>query len=197
MSYQRFFLWFWLFGPVLIGFIISYFIPVFAYFRFIFGLGAFYLIWAMAINTISWKPLVRILLACALIINLTSSAFYLAIPRFQRENWREAISYVEKNSNQNSLILFESAYTLAPFDYYSRGNAQALGALKNFNPSQSEVKEKIDKVTLNKNRIFLFQYLSQISDPQGLVFEQLTKLGFNNTKTNNFNGVGFIYEFTK
>src|SRR3972149_8754481 len=79
MSYQRFFLWFWFFGPVLAGFVISYFIPVFAYFRFIFVLGAYYLIWAMAINTINWIPLVRVLLSCALIINLASSTFYFLI----------------------------------------------------------------------------------------------------------------------
>jgi len=197
MSYLRFFLWFWFFGPILIGFILAYFIPVFSYFRFIFILGAYYLIWSMAINTINWKPLIRILLSFALIINLTSSAFYLSMPRFQRENWREATSYVEKTSDENSLILFESPYTFGPFDYYNRGKTQAVGALENFNPSQSEVRNKLDDLTRNKNRIFLFQYLSQITDPRGLVFEELTKLGFNNIKTDNFNGVGFLYEFKR
>jgi len=190
-------LWFWFFGPILIGFILAYFIPVFSYFRFIFILGAYYLIWSMAINTINWKPLIRILLSFALIINLTSSAFYLSMPRFQRENWREATSYVEKTSDENSLILFESPYTFGPFDYYNRGKTQAVGALENFNPSQSEVRNKLDDLTRNKNRIFLFQYLSQITDPRGLVFEELTKLGFNNIKTDNFNGVGFLYEFKR
>ena len=138
-----------------------------------------------------------VIVSFVIFISLASLAVYYYNPLFQRENWREATSYVNKNSDQNSLILFESAYTLAPFDYYSRGKVQAMGALENFNPNQSEVKEKVSKVTLNKNRIFLFQYLSQISDPQGLVFEELTKLGFANVKTNNFNGVGFLYEFKR
>ena len=197
MSPLRFFLWFWFFGPVFLSFAIAYFVPVFAYFRFIFVLGAYYLIWAMAINTINWTFLTRSLLFLALAVNLTSATFYFLIPRFQRENWREATSYVIQNSTQKTISLFESDYPPGPFDYYSRGQVKAEGALDGYNAVQSKVREKLTVITRDKQKVFLFQYLSGITDPAGLVFQELTRLGFKNTRTRDFSGVGFVYEFER
>ncbi|KKQ90143.1 MAG: hypothetical protein UT12_C0001G0011 [Candidatus Curtissbacteria bacterium GW2011_GWC2_38_9] len=197
MSPLRFFLWFWFFGPVFLGFAIAYFIPVFAYFRFVFVIGAYYLIWASAINTINWTFLTRSLLFLALAVNLTSATFYFLIPRFQRENWREATSYVIQNSSQKTISLFESDYPPGPFDYYSRGQVKAEGALNGYNADQSKVREKLNVLTQDKQKVFLFQYLSGITDPAGLVFQELTRLGFKNTRTRDFNGVGFVYEFER
>ena len=88
MSFQRFFLWFWGFGCLFLGFMVSFFVPIFAYFRFVFVLPAFYLIWASTINTVNWVSLTRVLLGLALIINLVSASLYFVNPKFQRENWR-------------------------------------------------------------------------------------------------------------
>src|SRR3989344_4421449 len=84
LSYFRLFLWFWLLLPIAGSFVLSFFVPIFAYFRFIFALGAFYIILSSAINTINWIPLVRFLLAVILSINLISSAIYFTTPKFQR-----------------------------------------------------------------------------------------------------------------
>ena len=108
-----------------------------------------------------------------------------------------ATSYVIGNSTAKSIILFESPYTFAPFDYYAKGKINGAGALDSFNADQSKVKEKVTFLTRDKNHVFLFQYLSQITDPQGLVFKELTNLGFSNLKTKDFEGVGFIYEFRR
>ena len=197
MSFQRFFLWFWVFGCLFLGFMVSFFVPIFAYFRFVFVLPAFYLIWASTINTVNWVSLTRVLLGLALIINLVSASLYFVNPKFQRENWRMATSYVIGNSTAKSIILFESPYTFAPFDYYAKGKINGAGALDSFNADQSKVKEKVTFLTRDKNHVFLFQYLSQITDPQGLVFKELTNLGFSNLKTKDFEGVGFIYEFRR
>ncbi|KKS04407.1 MAG: hypothetical protein UU56_C0006G0011 [Candidatus Curtissbacteria bacterium GW2011_GWA2_41_24] len=161
MSPLRFFLWFWFFGPVFLGF------------------------------------LTRSLLFLALAVNLTSATFYFLIPRFQRENWREATSYVIQNSSQKTISLFESDYPPGPFDYYSRGQVKAEGALNGYNADQSKVREKLNVLTQDKQKVFLFQYLSGITDPAGLVFQELTRLGFKNTRTRDFNGVGFVYEFER
>ena len=197
ISKQRSIIWYWFILPILLGYVLGYLIPIFAYFRFLFTLPALYLIWASSINTINWTPLIRTLLGMALAINLISTTIYFANPKFQRENWRGAVSYVLENSTNNSIVLFESNYTTGPFDYYNRNNIRAEGALNDFNPDQEKVKQRVKTLTQEKNKVYLFQYLSQITDPQGIVFEQLTKLGFNNTSTKDFNGVGFVYEFKK
>lgn len=196
-SQKRSFLLLWLFLPILISFTISFFIPIFAYFRLLFVLAAFYLIWASAINTANWKLPSRTLLAIALAINLISTSVYFLNPKFQREDWRSATNYVIGNSTPNSLVLFETNHSIAPFDYYNHSNVNAQGALDQWNPTPEQVLGSVKKLTFGKNQIFLFQYLSPITDPQGLVYEQLTKEGFTNTRTYDFHGVGFIYEFLK
>ncbi len=197
LSPKRAILWYWLLIPIVLGFAISFIIPVYAYFRLIFTLGAFYIIMASAINTINWQALTRTLLALALAINLISATIYLSSPHFQRENWRGAVDYISRNFTPKSIVLFESDFTTGPFDYYNGGRLNAVGALDGYNAKNPQVENKVAKLTLGKNKVFLFQYLSQITDPQGLVFEALSKEGFNNTSTKDFDGVGFLYEFEK
>jgi len=197
VSWKRSFLWFWFFGPIFISFVLAFFIPVFAYFRLVFVLGAFYLIWASAINTVNWRPLTRTLLVIALSINLTSTAIYFTNSKFQRENWRSATEYVFQDSTPATIVLFESSFSFAPFDFYNKGRLKAEGALESFNAKQDKVKEKVGALTNGKDKVFLFQYLSSITDPQGLVFQELTRQGFVSTETRDFDGVGFVYEFTR
>lgn len=195
-SHLRVFIYFWFFIPVILAFILAFYVPVFAYFRFIFVLPAFYLIWALAINTINWTLLVRILLTISLIINFTSTIIYFSNAQFQREDWRSATDYISQYATPETLVLFHSTYPVGPFDYYN-GQIAAAGALDSFTATQPAVQNKVQKLTEDKNHIFLFQYLSQITDPTGLVFAQLTKLGFVNIATYDFPGVGFLYEFKR
>lgn len=197
ISRQRAFLHYWLFLPIAAAYVISFFVPVFAYFRFLFVLPAFYLIIASAINIIYWPPLVRFLLAIFLTINITSTLIYFSNPQFQREDWRTATAYVVQNSAPDTITLFESNYTMGPFDYYNKGEVKAEGGLDSFNPDPSLVHERVKNLTAGKKKVFLFQYLSQITDPQGLIFKELSQNGFVNSVTKDFPGVGFLYEFVK
>ncbi|MEK9147233.1 MAG: glycosyltransferase family 39 protein [Patescibacteria group bacterium] len=190
LSHFRSFLHYWLFGPIILAFILAFFIPVYAYFRLLFVLPAYYIIWASAATIVNWPPLTRILLVIALLINLTSASIYFLNPKFQREDWRSATAYIHQNSTLATLVLFESNFTAAPFDYYNRGEVKAAGA---FDSSP----EKIKSFSTSYDKIYLFQYLSGITDPQGQVFRELTRLGYINTTTRDFPGVGFIYEFKK
>lgn len=209
-SHLRSFTYFWLIVPTVVGFAISFAVPIFSYFRFLFVLPAYYLIWASAINTINWPPLTRFLLTAALLINLTSTVIYFSNPKFQREDWKSATAYVRESANDQTLVLFESNLTVGPFDYYSKRSENnnfsyynraraipAIGALADFSATPPKVRDDLYLLLSDKNKVYLFQYLSQITDPQGLVFEHLTKLGFKNTATRDFSGVGFIYEFKK
>lgn len=197
ISPRRSFLFFWFFLPILAAFTLSTAVPIFAYFRLIFVLPAFYLILSSAITTINWSFSTRFLLSIALIINLTSATIYFINPKFQRENWREATKYIHDNSTPNTIVLFESDYSIGPFDYYNKSKVQAFGALDSFNPDYEKVKGKIVDFTEGKNKVFLFQYLAEITDPQGLVYKELTMNGFVNSQTRDFEGVGFVYEFKR
>ncbi len=195
-SHFRIFLWFWLLIPVIAAFVISFVVPVFAYFRLIFLLPAFYILWASAINTVNYKPLTRTLLFLALTINLFTSGIYFLNPKFQREDWKSASNFVKANSTEKTVVLFLSSFIPPPFEYYNKGEVKALGALSTFSSVNVKPSESLD-VLDNSKKVFLFQYLYQITDPDGLIFMEITKKGFTNTSTKDFQGIGFIYEFTK
>ncbi len=197
ISVIRSFLWFYFLIPIIFAFLLSFFVPVFAYFRLLFVLPALYIILASAINNLSWSLPSRILLFILLLINLTSATIYFTNPKFQREDWKSATRFVKENSTENSIVLFESTSSFAPFDYYNNGKVEAKGVLDSFNPTKNAVSQNVKSYTQNKDKVFLFQYLIQITDPQGLAFQSLVDNGFTNTKTDNFQGVGFVYEFIK
>lgn len=197
MNYQRLFLWFYLLIPATLAFIISINIPVYSYFRLVFILPAFYILAASAITNVNWTKPTRFLLIIALMINITCTSIYLFNSKFHRENWRDATNYVIQNSDRNTIVLFESNFTMSPFDYYNQDKVQTIGALNNFNPKKEDVLLNIQNGVQDKSRVYLFQYLSSISDPQGFVFQSLVDLNFANTNTVDFRGVGFVYEFIR
>ncbi|MCR4324900.1 MAG: glycosyltransferase family 39 protein [Candidatus Curtissbacteria bacterium] len=193
----RSFLWFWFAVPIIAAFVLSFFIPVFAYFRLLFVLPALYIILASAINIVNWPKLTRILLLLALAINMTAATIYFTNPKFHREHWKEAVSFVSANSSPTSVALFEAGSSMAPFDFYNNGQIEAKGAINGLNAKPEEVEVKVKEATKGKTKVFLFQYLTQITDPQGLVFKELSRQGFVNTGTKDFSGVGFVYVFEK
>lgn len=132
-----------------------------------------------------------------LFVNLTATFMYFINPKFQRENWKEATAYVSANATPTSIVFFESTYSIAPFDYYNKQKISSYGVLDSFNPTRSYVEEKVHIYTKSIDKIFLFQYLSEITDREGLVFQALTDEGYKNTATRDFEGVGFVYEFQR
>ncbi|EKD57399.1 MAG: hypothetical protein ACD_57C00318G0001, partial [uncultured bacterium] len=74
---------------------------------------------------------------------------------------------------------------------------KTAGVLDSFNPNPSQVSTKVKEQTGTADKVFLFQYLSPITDREGLAFQELSKSGFVNTAIYDFQGVGFIYEFKR
>ncbi len=197
MSVIRSTLWFYLLLPVLSSFLLSFYIPAFTYFRLLYVLPALYVILASAINNLHWTKPTIAMLTLMLAVNIISATIYLTNPKFQREDWKSATSYIKENKTDSTVVLFESNYVISPFDYYNRGEVEAVGVLDSFTPDPEKVSGNVKAATAGKNKLFLFQYLSPISDPQGIVFRSLIENGFKNTGTKDFRGVGFVYEFTK
>lgn len=197
ISPYRSFTWYWLLVPISLSFILSFFIPVFVYFRLLFVIPAFYIILASAINTINHKVVVRTLLLGVLIVNFVSLAIYLTNKKYQREDWRSATNYVIQNSNKDSIVLFLDKQPFSPFSYYSTTNVNTAGVVDSSSASKQSIEQKLESILTNKEKVFLFQYLSEITDPKGNTFMGITQQGYINTSTKDFPGVGFVYEFRK
>lgn len=189
----------WIFLPVVFAFLISFFIPIFAYFRMIFILPGLALLFARGIDNIE-KKFHEIIISAIILISLGFLFIYYSDPQFHREDWKGAMLTIESEAPPYSLILFEDTNIPAPaVNYYfcDHGcNANAMPALKSF-PAKSKEDVVDFEPKLKDGKVYLFQYLVEISDPKRFVAQKLESLGFKIENTYDFDGVGFVYEYSK
>lgn len=176
----------WIFTPLVLAFLISFFIPVLSYFRMIFILPAVYLGLSNGINNLPKKSFVPSLVFVCLASFVFLSLYY-TNPKFQREDWRGAINFVSQKVDNHTLIVFENTEIPAPAKYYSSD-------LTNFRSGLSD--NLINELTETK-KVFLFEYLVDIYDPNGLVEQKIKSLNFIEAKVYDFQGVGFIKLYVK
>lgn len=181
----------WLILPILLGFFISFFIPIFSYFRFLFILPAFYLLVALFLNESNYlfKNFVIFLIILGEVI---CSALYLINPLFHREDWRSATAFIKNTAAESSLIVFEDKVVPAPFQYYGSSMVKDTPGLKR-TPANSISDINLSPQQLGGiSRIYQFEYLVQITDPDGYLVSKIKELGFSKKQTLDFRGVGFV-----
>jgi len=190
-GFKRALLSIWFIIPIVLASLISLIIPIYNYFRLMFTLPAFILLIGLSLLSIKSKTRYILILA-VILIHLFSAGVYLFDPSYQREDWRGLVNFLKLQNN--TLTLFESSGTLAPFDYYAKNTVNAKGALKDF-PSKDE--NDVLSILNDQPDIYLVDYLVDISDPKRLVSRKLINLGYELVGTNDFHGVGFIYHYQK
>lgn len=186
----------WIVIPVALAFLMSFFIPVFSYFRFIFILPGFYLLLAKSVVSLPskfFKPAVAIICFTSIIF----LSIYYGDPRFQRENWRNASQAIDSLAQKDAIILFENSNLPAPFIYYSQNKSPALAGLKKIPAGSEDDVIDLETVPIKYNQIFLFEYLVGISDPRRYLEEEIERKSFVKQKTFDFTGVGFVHQFVK
>lgn len=181
----------WAVIPVVLAFLVSFYLPIFAYFRMTFILPAVAILTAKGIGEFNSK-FQKILMTVVLLISSVFLLMYYLNPAYQRENWKEAVGFANQTSAQ---ILFEDTNLPAPAQYYNCQNCQA--SLTNFPAIDESGVIDLQKLLTDTPKVYLFDYLVEISDPNRLVSKRLEELGYKNTQTKNFDGVGFIYEYSK
>ncbi len=182
----------WLLVPVVLIWGISFIVPLYSYFRMIFVLPALLLLVAVGVDQFSSKVQKGVVLLLIL-ISAGGLFLYISVPRNQREDWKGAVSFIEKRLTDRAIILQESDGVFAPFEYYQKNNS-ARGALKII-PARSTDDLLVQQLTEGKDTVYLFDYLVDITDHSRLVKAELERLKFANTITHDFHGVGFVYEY--
>lgn len=183
------------FTPFLLVVAVAFLIPIIAPQRLIFLLPFFLLILSYGIF---WQPK-RWQLASILIVLVTFSVGiyqYYFDRNVQREDWRSAVEYVERQSNGKDLVLFVFPDPFAPYLWYHRGNVQALGIAPDFIIKPKDL-DRLEMLSTDKNKIYLFDYLTGLTDSSGLAKNRLEMLGYINTETANFPGVGFVHIYDR
>jgi uncharacterized membrane protein len=156
----------WLVLPILLAYSISFFIPVFSYFRLLFILPAFYML--VSLGT---RPRYLIILVA---LNLIFSMMYLTNPKFQREDWRGASSFITSQSqSQKAEVLFVTDGQMEGYRYYNH-------SVPSYGPSGFNQSYKL---------IWLSRYVQPIFDPGDILRQEIETAGYQRQGEYDFNGV--------
>ena len=188
---QRALLLSWLFIPLLAAIALSFVVPLTQPFRLIFILPALILIFVQAMRRFP-----RLILLLAVYIGITGMVMYATRPRLQREQWRQTISYLQTQATFDSAIVVKFSDKFAPFYWYSE-NLSVVGAVPTYPAKELEVKPILATSLASVHTVYLLDYLSALTDPNGVVDRSLENLGFAKLDTSNFEGVGFIHHYAK
>lgn len=183
------------FVPFIASLVVSLIIPIAAPQRLLFLLPLFYLIIALGITKL--RKRMKVIGTCVVIFtSILGLWYYYTNPYVQRENWRQAVTYVKESETPKSIILFAFPEPFAPFQWYDKGTSQAFGVAPKFIVSEDDV-EKLKQVVEGKDTIYFFQYLTGLTDPQNKIQRFLTQHSYREDSIKDFPGVGFIYVYKK
>lgn len=181
------------FVPFISALTISFFVPVIAPQRLIFLLPFFLLILAEIILKLGRK-LKILVLAIVYITNIVGLTQYYIDPYTQREQWRQAVSFTERPGDKNSMALFVFPDPFAPYLWYKKDKIDAIGIAPKFKIREEDLNQLVQRLK-NKKRIFLYQYLTGLTDPDNMTQKFLVHAGYNLSEIKDFPGVGFIYVY--
>lgn len=175
-------LWLWLLVPTVAAAILGIKLSVFQYFRLLFVLPAFYILLACAALTFQRRRARGLVVVLLLFVNVVASGIYLFNPRFHREDWKSAVSWVEEQSiGQRAISIFVSKNQRDPYFYYAK-RVPAYGP------------EALDDDGFGT--VYLFRYVQPIFDSQDRVRQKIEGKGYKKQEERDFNGI-VVWRYTK
>ena len=188
----------WLTIPLLLGFVMSIFFPAFNYFRFTYVIPSFYIVVGLGLWSLKNINLRGLLAGLIITFNFLSFSIYNFDQNQQREQWRQATEFLEMQAEKDDIVLFEFPEPFAPYRWYQKGKLKALGATDSISANKGATENKLNNTIADVERIYHFEYLRDLSDPNNIVINYLQDNGFEKSKIyNQFVGVGSISLWSK
>jgi hypothetical protein len=187
----------WLIIPLGLGFITSFLFPAFNYFRYVYVLPAFFLMVAWGAVSIKGVRIRNTIIGLLIAFNMLSIGIYAYDSNQHRETWRQATEFIEENSKELDVSVFAYPRPFTPFRWYSSGKTQAYGVTDAVASDEKLTKQKTIKAIRGKDGVYYFEYLSDLSDPGGVIRSTLEHEGYMVSEVFNFHGVGQVFYFTK
>jgi hypothetical protein len=183
----------WLIGPIAIAFLVSWVVPVLEPKRLLFCLPALWLLLAKGLTDLHLKPIF-----ICLVLGISAVPLYLhwVDPSLLREDWRTAVTAVETSALPHSVVFFAFPGPFAPYSWYQTGRVDVL-ATGIFTLNDIAYLDQNTKSVLAYDRVYVFEYLMDLSDPKRLIFSWLKQNGFVESKVTDYRGVGFVYQFDR
>ena len=188
----------WLLTPLILGFVLSFWIPLFIYFRFLYIIPAFYILVAAGVLVIKQKRFKYLLISSLILVNFTGWVLYVSDAHQQREQWREATFFVDNKVLSDETVIFEYPDAFSPYRWYSEGSVTAIGVTDSISADPVKTSQRTNEVISNKEGVYYFEYLRDLSDPDRIVEKTLQDSGFRIYEVYDyFPGVGQIFYWRK
>lgn len=185
---KRRLLYSWVFVPLAASIAISFWIPQTQPFRLIFILPGLLILLGEACIRFP-----KIFIPLLIYISIVGNFLYFTRARLQREQWREATSFLQ-TTNSSVVVKFPGPF--APMTWYAP-NLKVVPVVLKFPAREPETSTIIGNSIHNQNTVYLLEYLTGLTDPGNLVDRSIENLGFTKTETHNFEGVGFVYKYVR
>jgi len=187
-----------LFLPLLLSWLVSFFIPVLQAKRVLFLLPIFAMLEAFFIMTYyKQRPhLAKILVAAILIINLFSTLAYWTKPSLQRENWRALTQEIAVKFPQNeTAVVFAFNKPFAPWEIYDQTGYKTFSSGVYY-ASDLENPAETFKGLSDYSYVLVFDYLRDLTDPDDLLLKTVRDLGFKEIGVLDYSNIGFVRIYT-
>lgn len=178
----------WLFIPLFSMLIVSYFAPQNQPFRIIFCLIPLILIF-----TQSCLRFPKIMLTLLVYIALVGNISYFSRPRLQREQWRQTVEFLRSNPG---IVLIKFPGVFAPLSWYGP-DLHVIPLIPDLPLDISVVTRQLSEVSVSGRKLYLLDYLSDLTDPHRQIDRLVTDLGYVPGTISDFSGVGFVAEFNR
>lgn len=179
-------------APVLLAFLLSFQVSIIAPKRLLLVLPQFYLL--LSLGCLSLKKFIsNFLIVLILLINISSLVYFWQNPRFQREQWRQAIGWIEQNSDVDTQVILKFAGVGGPWNYYSK----SATPVTIFDKAGLSIEENLSILTRDQNKFIVIDYLTDLADPQKRVDNWFLSNNFKLLQKVDFAGVGFILKYQK
>lgn len=163
----------WLFFPLLIGILLSLKISLLSYFRFLFVLPAFYILFGQGLTKLS-KPLRSAIIVLILVTNSISTTAYITQKQFQREDWRAFSAWVDQQDQPSALTVIPSVAQAAPYEFYQKN---------------IPITDSLEDLENLPQSIYLVRYVQEIFDPGDALRKEIEDLNYKLIEQKDFNGV--------
>ncbi|NMC36070.1 hypothetical protein GYA49_03410 [Candidatus Beckwithbacteria bacterium] len=163
----------WLVGPISLGIVLSIKLALLSYFRYLFVLPAFYLVFVFSLQFFK-KDIQKIAFGVFLLLNIVSSSFYLFDASLHREDWKSLVAFIDGKQASSYVVMISSVD--APFAYYDQGKHTLIDY------------QNIDEIKYLPS-VWLITYAQPIFDSQNKTEITLTQeYGFEEISSKTFRG---------
>ncbi len=184
---------YWFVLPLLTAWLVSFVVPVIQPKRVMFILPAFYAIVVLTSVKSKSGRIVLILMTC---LQLLCLGIYWSNPAYQRENWKSLIQSIESQATSNSAVLFSFEKPFAPWHWYTNGTVKTIVTGRVYTSDLNE-NDSVASQLQFVSRIYLFDYLRDLTDPHHTLEQTLNAQGFQESTKIDAKAIGFVRIFAR